>query len=216
MNKNAPQSNEIVHQGDRYRLVDTAKDLPKGYKVWNIGRNAPPGYVPFCRPARPQSPNSEGCEIDAKSLFAVPFVEADVIMDTARYGSSPDELIECLHKYEHGRTDNAYIAKRIKNALPAWFRLFYPLPNRYEKACTAYHLKPDDIGGLVKLDKGAKFHDHYIAPGGSKGEEAICLVCDNIIGWYCPKSPDLVCDYCQPSGKYDENSCRYCGRPNKR
>ena len=36
-------------------------------------------------------------------------------------------------------------------------------------------------------------------------------------GWYCPKSPDLECEYYNPNtNTYDEDCCIYCSEPEER
>ena len=39
---------EFLHldNGIRFQIVDK---VPLGYQIWNIGRNMPDGYLPFCR-----------------------------------------------------------------------------------------------------------------------------------------------------------------------
>jgi hypothetical protein len=47
-------------------------------------------------------------------------------------------------------------------------------------------------------------------------DSAKCDVCGKNHGWWCPKSPNHICDYEQPDGDYDEDSCRHCGKPEER
>lgn len=47
----------------------------------------------------------------------------------------------------------------------------------------------------------------YIDYGG-----AYCEICRDYKGWYCPDSPDLICDY--EIGEYDH--CIHCGYPDER
>ncbi|GEM_PF-2888053 len=35
-------------------------------------------------------------------------------------------------------------------------------------------------------------------------------------GWECKESPTGYCDYKQEDGSYDEDYCRYCGKPEER
>jgi len=39
-----------------------------------------------------------------------------------------------------------------------------------------------------------------------------CAICSREVGWYCPTSPSLHCEY--ESGDYDQ--CDYCGQPDER
>ena len=42
---------------------------------------------------------------------------------------------------------------------------------------------------------------------------AVCLICKKDGGsWYCPYSPDHLCDYSES----DDEACRYCGEPDER
>lgn len=45
---------------------------------------------------------------------------------------------------------------------------------------------------------------------------ATCNTCDKSFHWYCPTSPTKECDYEQDDGSYDEECCRYCGKPEER
>jgi hypothetical protein len=50
----------------------------------------------------------------------------------------------------------------------------------------------------------------------TKWESAECHVCGGYFEWYCPDSPNHLCDYTQEDGSYDEDFCRYCGQPEER
>jgi hypothetical protein len=45
---------------------------------------------------------------------------------------------------------------------------------------------------------------------------AKCKICNKEFDWYCPTSPTRECDYEQEDGSYDEDHCRYCGKPEER
>lgn len=45
---------------------------------------------------------------------------------------------------------------------------------------------------------------------------AVCSICNENYGWWCPDSPTNACDYGQEDGEYDEDCCRYCGKPEER
>lgn len=47
-------------------------------------------------------------------------------------------------------------------------------------------------------------------------DSARCDVCGTHFGWFCPESPNGVCDYDQPDGSYDEDNCIHCGNPEER
>ena len=42
---------------------------------------------------------------------------------------------------------------------------------------------------------------------------AVCSICRKNFGWYCPKSPDKLCDY-DPPGNPD--NCNFCHEPDER
>jgi len=47
-------------------------------------------------------------------------------------------------------------------------------------------------------------------------DSAVCAICGDTAGWWCPESPDGRCDYAQDDGSYDPDQCRYCGQPGER
>lgn len=42
-------------------------------------------------------------------------------------------------------------------------------------------------------------------------DSAVCQICGEDFGWWCPESPDHKCEY--PDG---EEVCRFCGQPDER
>ena len=50
----------------------------------------------------------------------------------------------------------------------------------------------------------------------NQNDYAVCNECGEDFGWYCPDSPNHICEYEQEDGTYDEDSCRYCGQPEER
>ena len=71
----------IEHDGASYEVVD---HIPPRYEVWNIGRHAPPGYIPLCRLTQFQR-FPGGRDIETDKLKAIPidlaekFLPADVV-----------------------------------------------------------------------------------------------------------------------------------------
>ena len=68
-------------------------------------------------------------------------------------------------------------------------------------------------------------HNHYVVSDqadvscGYAG--ARCIICNNDLGWYCPKSPDHLCNYYGIHGDnnypyLDEDDCIYCHEPEER
>lgn len=56
-------------------------------------------------------------------------------------------------------------------------------------------------------------HKCTIEQSPKTGSFAMCPVCRKDFGWWCPKSPDNLCNY-DPPGHLD--SCQYCGDPEER
>lgn len=101
----------ITHHGHSYEIVDS---IPYGYEIWNIGNNAPEGYVPLCRPIHPGS-----YHIDPDTLKAIKCDNAQIIMDAVGYCEMND-MERYVKRYENARPGTyAYRAAcKIKRALP--------------------------------------------------------------------------------------------------
>lgn len=78
----------IAHGKDTYEVVD---EIPVGYTIWNIGKHAPEGYLPLCRPAREQ-PFEGARSIDADALKAIKVEGAEEIMKA--FGRGEETLDE--------------------------------------------------------------------------------------------------------------------------
>ena len=60
-------SEYLRKDNDVFEIVDT---VPLGYSIWNIGRNMPDGYLPFCRLCATQPFEGAQC-IETDTLKAV-------------------------------------------------------------------------------------------------------------------------------------------------
>ena len=70
---------------------------------------------------------------------------------------------------------------------------------------------------LSELMKRCREAGHvYVKMGMEDCPSATCDICGHDGGWWCPESPDGLCDYSQEDGSYDEDQCRYCGQPEER
>ena len=111
----AGDTKEIVSNGQH--IFTVVKIAPLGYEIWNIGRHAPEGYIPFCRLKAVQP--FDGCrEIETDTLRAVKSEHWDVIMDAVGYG--PATLKE-MEKYVKKHKDNptkANAVAKMEKALP--------------------------------------------------------------------------------------------------
>lgn len=94
-----------------FKVVD---HRPIGYKIWNIGHNMIPGYLPFCRLKNPQ-PFPGGQSIETDTLRAMKCDEAQTILAAIGYGPETPEQMEQYIK----RNKNKYpeICARMKTAL---------------------------------------------------------------------------------------------------
>ena len=101
----------ITHEGHTYEIVDS---IPAGYEIWNIGRHAPEGYVPLCKPIRPDS-----YHIDPDTLKAIKCDNAQIIMDAVGYCEMNDmEQYVKRHENAHPGIYADRAACKIKRALP--------------------------------------------------------------------------------------------------
>lgn len=111
----ASDTKELVSNGRH--IFTVVKIAPLGYEIWNIGRHAPEGYIPFCRLKAAQP--FDGCrEIETDTLRAVKSEHWDVIMDAVGYG--PATLKE-MEKYVKKHKDNptkANAVAKMEKALP--------------------------------------------------------------------------------------------------
>jgi 3',5'-cyclic AMP phosphodiesterase CpdA len=64
-----------------------------------------------------------------------------------------------------------------------------------------------------KIELILRGHPHVISRRDlqSTDTSAICIICGENFGWWCPKSPDGFCEY---STTFD--SCDWCGEPEER
>lgn len=42
-------------------------------------------------------------------------------------------------------------------------------------------------------------------------DSAVCMICHDSLGWWCPKSNDHLCEY-----SVNSDSCDFCGDPEER
>lgn len=77
-----------------------------------------------------------------------------------------------------------------------------------------------------QLEKECK-HEYVIETG---YESAVCEICGKDLGWWCPESPNHVCEYygvhrgwyhtnhtgIRPPEWYNEDDCIYCHQPEER
>lgn len=101
-------------------IFEVLNTVPLGYKIWNIGRNMPDGYLPFCRLKAVQPFEGAQC-IETDSLKAVKTEGAQVILAAVGRGAGddPKSLERYLQKHPHpapGSRAEANV-ERIKKAI---------------------------------------------------------------------------------------------------
>ena len=92
-----------------YEIV---KSVPKGYEIWNIGKNMAEGYLPLCRVIE----GTHNVELD--TLKAIECRDAQTILAAMGYGpKTVREMESFIKKYENDKV-HSYQADRMKKALP--------------------------------------------------------------------------------------------------
>lgn len=88
--------NTITHKAHTYEIVD---EVPCGFEIWNIGRNAPEGYLPLgCLAAR--QPFEGGRAIEPGTLKAIKVDGAEYILAAIGYGASTlSEMVRYVKRY---------------------------------------------------------------------------------------------------------------------
>lgn len=102
-------------------IFEVLNTVPLGYKIWNIGRNMPDGYLPFCRLKAVQPFEGAQC-VETDSLKAVRNEGAQVILAAVGRGAGDDlkGMENYLQKHPHpapGSRAEANV-ERIKKAIP--------------------------------------------------------------------------------------------------
>ena len=110
---------------DIFEVLDI---VPLGYKIWNIGRNMPDGYLPFCRLKAVQPFEGAQC-VETDTLKAVRTEGAQVILAAVGRGAGDDlkSMESYLQKHPHpapGSRAEANV-ERIKKAIPYLRALCY-------------------------------------------------------------------------------------------
>lgn len=106
-----------LDNGIRFQIVDK---VPLGFQIWNIGRNMPDGYLPFCRLAFRQ-PFDGAREVEVETLKALPTPYAqEILAAVGSAGNTLKELEEYLRRHMNAKPESwEYLeGKRIQNALP--------------------------------------------------------------------------------------------------
>ena len=104
----------ITNNGDTFELVDR---VPRGYLIWNIGKNMVDGYLPLCRLAYFQ-PFPGGRNIEVETLKAIKCEGAQTILAAIGWGpETPEEMERYIEKHERKGTHIMEV-ESMKKALP--------------------------------------------------------------------------------------------------
>lgn len=111
----------ITHHGDTFELVDR---VPRGYFVWNIGKNMIDGYLPLCRLAFFQ-PFPGGRNIEVETLKAIKCEGAQTILAAIGWGpETPKEMERYIEKHERKGTHTMEV-ECMKKALPLMRQIWW-------------------------------------------------------------------------------------------
>ena len=111
----------ITHHGHTFELVDR---VPRGYFVWNIGKNMIDGYLPLCRLAFFQ-PFPGGRNIEVETLKAIKCEGAQTILAAIGWGpETPEEMERYIEQHERKGT-NAMEVELMKMALPLMRQIWW-------------------------------------------------------------------------------------------
>lgn len=95
-----------------YEVVDR---VPNGYEVWNIGRHAPEGYVPFCI----CYPDTYEVQLDKLKAVRMTAEEAEILRKASSWGLGSPTAIK--RRYKRLNAKNKALADK---ALPILNRIF--------------------------------------------------------------------------------------------
>lgn len=96
---------------------EVVTEPPFGYTIWNIGHNAPEGYLPFCR-LKAMQPFKGGREIESDTLKAMKCDGAKEILAAIGLGAETSaEMKEFIKKHEHNIC-KSWECERMRAAIP--------------------------------------------------------------------------------------------------
>ncbi len=111
----------ITNNGDTFELVDR---VPRGYLIWNIGKNMVDGYLPLCRLAYFQ-PFPGGRNIEVETLKAIKCEGAQTILAAIGWGpETPEEMERYIEKHERKGTHIMEV-ESMKKALPLMRQIWW-------------------------------------------------------------------------------------------
>ena len=96
-----------------FEIVDS---VPRGYFIWNIGKNMPDGYLPLCRLKEVQEFEG-GRSIEPETLKAIRIPEAQIILKGASCAATLDEMEAFVKKHKKSGKQT-YWLDLVETALP--------------------------------------------------------------------------------------------------
>lgn len=107
----------VLQKTDVYEIVE---EVPVGYLVWNIGENAPEGYLPLCRPSHKHDRYSGLRDIDPDSLKAIKVEGAEIVLAAVSRGENTlPKMEQYVKRYRNSKTD--WVQQRValyRKAIP--------------------------------------------------------------------------------------------------
>lgn len=98
----------------KYEVVDR---IPENYVIWNIGSNAPEGYLPICK-------LKDKYNIDVDTLKAIKTENSKILLKAAMYAQNSKKMISYIKRHENSK--NSYYKRAVnicKKALPLLLQL---------------------------------------------------------------------------------------------
>ena len=92
----------------KYEVVDR---IPKNYVIWNIGSNAPEGYLPICK-------LKDKYNIDISTIKAIKIENSDLLLRSAKYAQSSKKMTSFIKRHEN--SNNSYYKKAVVICKKAW------------------------------------------------------------------------------------------------
>lgn len=101
-------------------VFEIVSKVPRGYIIWNIGKNMINGYLPLCR-LKVIQPFSGGREIETDTLKAIKTDGAQIILEAIGGGQdTPEKMKAYIKRYRNAKpgTWSYRQVRRMKAALP--------------------------------------------------------------------------------------------------
>lgn len=110
--------NTITHTAlGKTHTYEIVSKMPCGFEIWNIGNNAPEGYLPLCR-LRGCQKFEGGREIDADALKAIKADGAAEILAAVGFGpKTVKEMSRYIKRYSNSKS--TYVKNRIERCKKA-------------------------------------------------------------------------------------------------